>query len=218
MQDRPVQDWVDWHLAYDDPSSALSARLARVRAHLSAAVNRAPPGQVKLISLCAGEGRDVLGVLPGHDRRDDVSAVLVECDPRNAATARCSAAAAGLSQVDVRETDASLVANFADALPAHVLLLCGIFGNVSDADIERTVGAAAALCAPGGTVIWTRHRRPPDLTSSIRAWFETNGFTELAFDALDVGPLVAVGVHQLLRARQAKLPAGQLFTFRPRGL
>lgn len=33
---------------------------------------------------------------------------------------------AGLSQVEVREADASLVAGFADALPADVLLLCGI--------------------------------------------------------------------------------------------
>lgn len=213
-----MQNWADWHLAYDDPSSALSARLARVRAHLSAAIDRAPPGPVNLVSLCAGQGRDILGVLPDHGRRDDVRALLVECDPLNAAAARTAAAAIGLSEVDVRETDASVVANFADALPAHVLLLCGIFGNVSDADVERTVSSAAALCAPTGTVIWTRHRRPPDLTPAIRAWFERSGFAELAFDALDVGPLVAVGVHQLLWARQAELPAGQLFRFRSAGL
>ncbi len=213
-----MKDWADWHLAYDDPSSALSARLARVRGHLSAAIDRAPPGPVSLVSLCAGQGRDILGVLPDHERRDDVRALLVEHDPRNVAAARTAAAAAGLTQVDVREADASLAANFADALPADVLLLCGIFGNVSDADVERTVKSAAMLCAPSGTVIWTRHRRPPDLTSAIRTWFETNGFTELAFDALDVGPLVAVGVHRLLRAGQAELPAGPLFSFRSAGL
>ena len=172
VQDGLVQDWADWHLAYEDPTSALSARLARVRAHLAAAVDRSPPGRISLVSLCAGEGRDVCGVLPGHQRRDDVEAVLVESDHRNAAAARHAAMAAGLRRVEVREADASLVTNFADALPAQVLLLCGIFGNISDADIERTVRAAAALCAPGGTVIWTRHRRPPDLTSAIRTWFE----------------------------------------------
>ena len=80
--------------------------------------------------------------------------------------------------------DASLVASFADALPADVLLLCGIFGNVSDRDIERTVQAAPALCRTGATVIWTRHRRPPDLTPQVRAWFTESGFEEVAFDAL----------------------------------
>jgi len=83
-----VKDWVAWHAAYDDPSSPLSARLRVVRAHLSAALDAAPPGPVRLLSLCAGQGRDVLGVLPAHPRGPDVSALLVEYDPRNAVLAR----------------------------------------------------------------------------------------------------------------------------------
>jgi hypothetical protein len=43
-------------------------------------------------------------------------------------------------------------------LPADVLLLCGIFGNVSDGDIRRTVQAVPALCRAGATVIWARPR------------------------------------------------------------
>ncbi len=143
-----VKDWVAWHEAYDDPSSSLSARLRRVRAHLSEAIDRAPAGPVRLVSLCAGQGHDVLGVLPGHPRRDDVSAVLVEADAANAEVARGQAGAAGLPGVEVRHADASRVASFADVLPANVLMLCGIFGNVSADDIERTVGAAPALSRP----------------------------------------------------------------------
>jgi hypothetical protein len=77
-----------------------------------------------VVSLCAGQGHDVVGVLPHHPRRDDVCAVLVESDARNVGRAR-RAAAQGLSSVEVRHTDASLVASFADALPADVLLLRG---------------------------------------------------------------------------------------------
>jgi len=44
--------------------------------------------------------------------------------------------------VQVREADASRVTQFADALPADMLVLCGIFGNVPASDIERTVAAA----------------------------------------------------------------------------
>jgi len=64
-----VRDWVAWHREYEDPSSSLSARLRRVRYHLSGAIDRAPAGPVSVVSLCAGQGRDVIGVLPGHPGR-----------------------------------------------------------------------------------------------------------------------------------------------------
>ena len=210
-----MRDWAAWHEAYDDPSSFLNVRLRMVRQRLSEAIGAAPEGPVRLVSLCAGQGRDVIGVLPGHPRRDDVHAVLVESDPRNAEAARRAAAQAGLRQVEVREADAAAVARFADALPADVLLLCGIFGNVSDEDIKFTVEAASAMCRPGGTVIWTRHRRAPDLTPQIRAWFAASGFDELAFDALDTEDrLMTVGANRLRRAATAGLPGRALFTFR----
>jgi hypothetical protein len=157
----------------------------------------------------------VLGVLPAHPRGPDVSAVLVEYDPRNAALAREGAERAGLAQVEVRQADAARAAGYADALPASVLLLCGIFGNVSEEDIQRTARAAPALCAPGATVIWTRHRRAPDLTPRVRAWFQASGFDEVAFDVPDATvPGVSVGVGRLSVAPPAALPDGPLFTFR----
>jgi hypothetical protein len=209
-----VKDWVAWHTAYDDPASPLSTRLRVVRGHLSDALDAAPPGPVRLVSLCAGQGHDVLGVLPAHPRGPDVSAVLVEYNAHNAVLARRGAEQAGLPQVQVREADAARVANYADALPADVLLLCGIFGNVSDADIERTAQAAPALCAPGATVIWTRNRRAPDLTPQIRAWFQASGFDEVAFDVPDEAlPGISVGVGRLAVTPPAWLPAGPVFTF-----
>jgi hypothetical protein len=212
-QDVQVKDWLAWHAAYDDPSSAVSIRLRKVRSLLSDAIDAAPAGPVRLISLCAGQGRDVFGVLPDHPRRDDVHAVLVESDARNASLARSAAADAGLDGIDIRQADASLVASFADALPADVLLLCGIFGNVSDDDIKRTAEAAPALCNPGATVIWTRHRRPPDLTPQLRDWFAEGGFDEISFDALATDTLSCVGAGRLRQTSAAKLPDGPLFTF-----
>jgi len=214
-RDEPVKDWVAWHRGYEDPSSSLSKRLERVIWHLGQALDRAPAGRIQLVSLCAGQAHDVLGTLPGHPRRADVNALLIEANATNAALARKRAAAFGLTQVRVREADASLVASFADALPADVLLLSGIFGNVSEEDIKRTVDAASALCAEGATVIWSRHRRPPDVTLRMRAWFAANGFDEVAFDALDTDFLTGVGVHRLTRspARAVPHPKGPLFRF-----
>jgi Putative methyltransferase len=206
-------DWEAWHAAYDDPSSPLAGRLRQVSRWLSEAIDRARPGPVRLVSLCAGQGRDVIGVLPGHPRRDDVHAVLVEANPRLAEAARNAAAQAGLAQVEVREADAAVVASFADALPADVLLLCGIFGNVSDEDILRTIEASAAMCTPGATVIWTRHRLPPDLTPQVRAWFAASGFSELAFAAPESSALIGLGANRLRRVATAGLPDRPLFTF-----
>jgi hypothetical protein len=228
-----VQDWVAWHEAYDDPSSRLSARLKLVKQHVAAALDRVPPGPIRLVSLCAGQGRDVIETLPGHRRRNDVSAVLVEADPANVARAREAASVAGLAMgdpgsveraprdaaatrppwVEVRQADASQVASFADALPADVLLLCGIFGNVSVADIQRTIAAAPALCAPGATVIWTRHRREPDLTPQVRTWFTAAGFEELAFESPESALRTGTGAAVLREAGGAVLPEGPLFRF-----
>jgi hypothetical protein len=208
-----MRDWVAWHEQYDDPESSLRVRLALVQEHLAGALDAAPDGPITLLSLCAGQGRDILGVLPGHPRRADVTATLIEADQRNADLARQHAATAGLSgAVEVREADAGRPENFEDALPADVLLLCGIFGNVSGADIRRTVTAAAALGRPGCTVIWTRHRRPPDLTGQVRSWFADAGFDEIAFEAPPTRKLTSVGVHRL-REPAGPRPAGPLFTF-----
>ncbi len=213
-----MRDWAAWHREYDLPDSSLATRLALVQVHVADALTTSPPGPIRLVSLCAGEGRDVLGVLPSHARRVDVTAILVELDARNAATARERAAEAGLTAaVEVRQADAGLVAVFADALPADVLLLCGIFGNVADSDIQRTATAAALLCRPGGTVIWTRHRREPDLTPRLRSWFADAGFEEVAFERPPTERLTSVGVHRLRSAApDARLPAERLFTFQAR--
>ena len=212
-----VKDWVAWHRDYEDPASPLSMRLECVKYYLAEAIDRAPSGPVQLVSLCAGQGHDVIGVLPDHTRRDDVRAVLVEADGYNARVARDRAAEAGLVQVEVRQADAGSVASFADALPADVLLLCGIFGNVSDADIRRTAQAAPQLCADGATVIWTRNRRAPDLTPQLRAWFVESGLAEVGFVPVETDRLTAVGVNQLTGrpALAAALPEGRLFRFRP---
>ena len=69
------------------------------------------------------------------------------------------------------------------AVPADLVLVCGVFGNVPPDSIENTVRRLPQLCAPGATVIWTRHRRKPDLTPRIRGWFRAASFVEVSFHA-----------------------------------
>lgn len=203
-----------WHRSYDVDGSALSQRLAVVQRLLGAALDAAPLGRpIRVVSLCAGRGTDVIDVLRDHPRAGDVVARLVELDPDLAARARTDAAAAGLDRVEVVTGDASRTDAVAGAVPADVLLACGIFGNVSDQDVHRFIDLTPALCAPQATVIWTRHRRPPDLTVDIRTWFATAGFEELAFVAPDAGGFVGVGAHRLMTDPRPFAPGERMFTF-----
>jgi hypothetical protein len=172
-------DWDAWHRDYDDPDSALAQRLAAVQRQIRAALEVAPPGPLHAISLCAGQGRDLIGVLARHPRRADVVARLVELDPRIADVARRAAQAAGLSQVEVVTADAALTDHYAGMVPAYLVLACGVFGNMTDDDVQRTVGYCTQLCAHGGTVVWTRGRWPPDLVPQICDWFAARGFEPL---------------------------------------
>ena len=72
--------------------------------------------------------------------------------------------------VEILCGDAALTMSYAGAVPAEIVLANGVFGNISDADIQHTIKVLPSLCAPDAAVLWTRHRRPPDVTPQIRAW------------------------------------------------
>jgi hypothetical protein len=212
-----TSDWTAWHAHYDDPDSSLSQRLAEVRQQIAVALDRAAPGSIRLLSLCAGDGRDVLPVLADHPRGPDVRGRLVEFDPALSEAARAAAAPA----VEVVRGDAGTTAAAAGAAPADLLLLCGILGNIPDDDITRTVAAVPALLAAGGTVIWTRGTRDPDITPRLRGWFAEAGVEETSFvtgrrpgrPVRDGGWSVGAGV---LRGPSVPLPPDQrLFSFVP---
>ena len=206
------RDWTQWHRDYDDPASLLSRRGEVVQGHLHAELERAPAGDIRLISLCAGQGRDVIGVLTGHPRRDDVRARLVELDERNVALARQAAQAAGLHGVEVLQADAGITDACVGAVPAEIVVACGVFGNISESGIQATVAALPSLCAPGALVLWTRHRGSPDLTPAIRSWFGEAGFREEAFDTSADG-FMSVGAHRLTGEPAALMPGQRLFSF-----
>jgi hypothetical protein len=147
------KDWWDWHRPYDEPGSPLAERLRVVQNLVRDALDTAAPGPVRAISICAGQGRDLLDVL-----------------------------------------------------------VCGVFGNVTDTDVHRTITLLPRLCALGATVIWTRHRKAPDLTPRIRAWFAAAGFEELAFVAPD-DRFFSVGAQRLVVQPPALGPTADLFTF-----
>ncbi len=204
------RDWYTWHHDYDEPSTALARRLAAVQDQMTA-LDAAPPGPLHAVSLCAGQGRDLIGAVARHPRRDDASARLVELDPRNAATARAAAEAAGLPRVEVVTGDAALTDQYAGMVPAYLVLVCGVFGNMTDDYVRRTIGYCRQLCAHGGTVVWTRGRWEPDLVPQICDWFADCGF-ELGWVS-DPAEGWGAGAHRFAGTPVPLERGARMFTF-----
>ncbi len=201
-------DWHEWHRAYDRPDSPLAQRLAIVQRLIRDALDAAPPGPIRVLSMCAGEARDLAGVLADHPRRADVYGRAVELDPELAARA----AEHLPPTVEVVVGDAGISDVYEGASPADVVLACGVFGNISDDDMDRTITTLPMLCAPGATVLWTRHRRPPDATPGLRKLMIDTGFDEVEFVA-PAESIFGIGAYRFHGETQPFRPHVRIFEF-----
>lgn len=230
------RDWVEWHEKYDDEGSLHQLRLVVVRDCIREVLDRTR-GDLKVISICAGQGRDLIGALVDHPRRAEVTARLVELDPCNAAIAHQDAGAVGLANLDldVVVADAGVTDAYLGAVPADLVLVCGLFGNIDAADTARTIQVLPQLCAPGATVIWTHgRRRPPpfvrkwghavktrrlprrSLLPKIRRWFRDADFAETSFEEVAGerrSKKFCVGTHRFGGTPVPMQPGTRLFTF-----
>lgn len=207
-----AKDWYSWHAPYADRNSPLSRRLRLVQREIASWLDERSDASLTVVSLCAGQGRDLLEVLAGRPDAARVRSRLVEYDPRNLAVARATVRTAGIPNVTVLRADAGDLATYAGMVPADLVLLAGVLGNISDADVQATIRALPQLCAADATLIWTRTREAPDLTPAIRRWLTATGFVERAFHAPD-DVLFSVGVHQFHGEPQPLNPSGRLFRF-----
>ncbi len=148
--------WSGWpETAYQQETYQL--RLLAVQRHLAECLDIAPHGSVRVISMCAGDGRDVIGVLGSHQRRKDVVAWLVELNRQSVAGGVRQTTIAGLQDsVSFINADATVCETYNGIAPSDIILLCGVWGHVPIHERGLVIRAIASLCKPGGTVIWTR--------------------------------------------------------------
>jgi hypothetical protein len=162
--------------------------------------------------MCAGRGDDVLTVARRHRRGGDLAGRLVEASPENAAAARATIDRYGIRGIDVVEADAGTSDAYAGAVPADLVLACGVFGNISDEDVRATVERLPMLCAPGAHVIWTRHPREDDIVTTIEGWFAAVGFEPLAL-VVPRRAIFGVGAARYSGPGERFRPGARLFTF-----
>ncbi len=207
-----LRDYQAWHHAYDDPDSDLSWRLSVVRRYLEEVLTM-HAGPLRVLSVCSGDGRDILGVLAGRTDADRVQVTLLEVDAGIAQAARDAAAAAELVYVEVRTVDAGSTNAYTNIVPADVVILVGVFGNISDADLHRTIAAAPAFCRPGGMLLWSRGRDRSDRNDEVRQGFIQAGFTEIDYAVRDTGSRPAIGIMRYDGPSELLTSDQRLFTF-----
>jgi hypothetical protein len=206
------KDWHAWHEPYADETSSLSRRLRLIQRHIASWLDDRHDEPLTVVSACAGQGHDLLGVLSTRADTDWVRATLLEYDERNVAAAQAAVDSAALRNVSVVRANAGDRAAYVGAVPADLVLMAGVFGNISDVDVRAMISALPELCAAGAIVIWTRTRRPPDLTPAVRRWLAVTGFVEHAFHA-PADALFSVGVHHFVGVPRPLTPRGTLFRF-----
>jgi hypothetical protein len=217
MSVAPPIDWYRWHDDYDELESSSSHRLAAVQERIAAELDR---GARTVVSVAAGQSRDLLPLLIRHPRGRSVRALVVESDERNAEFAEGAAEGAGLTGLEVVTGDAGVSDVYLGHAPADLVLVCGLFEHVGPADRTRTSDALARLVAPGGSVVWAVQATAPegadvlDATSAgIRADLAAAGFA--ADGPLTVGPAEFVVGTERRTGAALPLEAGtRLFTWR----
>ncbi|ROO86660.1 hypothetical protein EDD29_4237 [Actinocorallia herbida] len=205
------RSWYRWHAPYDEIGSAQTDRLDAVQELIAEALDAAPPGPLKAVSVCAGQARDLLPMLITHPRGRDVAARMIELEPLNASFLHGALGSTDLEHVEVLVADAGLTDAYVGAVPADLVLISGPFAHIGRTDTLRTIRMLPRLCAPHAAVIWSTHGQALTDLSLVLDAFTTAGFTG-ASRTPDANAFAA-GTHRLTVPPPAFTPGARMFTF-----
>lgn len=150
-------DWAKWHDLYESRPS-LQERLVAVREQVTLAVSKVAAEGLQVLSICAGDGRDLIGSLAGLASRKAIRATLIESSPELVARGRAAIDEAALTEhVSFRCADATRSSTYHGIPPANVVVLAGVFGNLKEADVRRLIESLRSLCHSGASIVWTRN-------------------------------------------------------------
>ncbi|BBD58044.1 hypothetical protein NIES2109_08130 [Nostoc sp. HK-01] len=208
------KDWFEWHDLYKT-DQRLQQRLEIVREYIAHSLNFSSPGVIRVVSVCAGDGRDLLGTLANHPRAQDVYVRLVELNPQLVERGQATIESLGLTkQIEFINGDATIASNYLGAVPADIVIVCGVFGNLADEnELNRLLRNLSFLSKPGAFVIWTRgHSHNIPHSETVRQSLQKAGFAEVNFQLTATGDM-GVGIHRYLGESVAEPKEEQFFVF-----
>ncbi|BCL37523.1 class I SAM-dependent methyltransferase family protein [Nostoc sp. MS1] len=208
------KDWYEWHDLYKT-EPRLQQRLEIVQEFITHSLNASPDGTIRVVSVCAGDGRDLLGTLKNHPRAKDVYARLVELNPQLVERGRATIESLGLAkQIEFVNGDATIASNYVGAVPADIVIVCGVFGNLTDeAQLSRLLDNLRFLSKQGAFVIWTRgHSQGIAHSDTVRRILSASEFAEVNFKLTATGDM-GVGIHRYQGENLPQPKEQQLFVF-----
>lgn len=209
-------NWVNWHERYEF-SLPLRERLNEVRGQIDLALSEVATDPVQVLSLCAGDGRDLIGSLAAYKQKKTVHANLIELDPELVAKGQAAIERLCLAdQLTFHCADATQSATYRDIPPADVIILSGVFGNLKENDVQQLIVSLQSLCHRGALVVWTRNLGEFDdgekATQMIRESFRAADFREKVLVRTPCGVFV-IGTY-IFQGEHRPLPADTtLFEF-----
>jgi hypothetical protein len=210
---RQIGNWSSWHDEYENPDSELNARKRAVQTHVVAVVEACAPGPVTVVSICGGQGREVIGALENHPRRGDVGGRIVELDEANSGFAREWARRAGLDKLEVVTGDASASDSYAGLPPVDLVVISGVFGHIDRADRQRLFDFLRQICREGASVVWTYFNRYEQWTAELREDLTDRQFAEESVEVLDGDYAFVIGRNRFAGATEPFTQGMSLFTF-----
>ena len=208
-----TRDYLHWHDAYEQPGSPLHRRLQIVIRLIRRAFDDLPPGPIRVVSLCAGQGADLLGAADGHPQRaHDLTGRMVELNRQRRACAvadrraRGSSACRSSKATRPRRTPMRVRCRPTSCWPA------ASSATSASRDIERTIRFLPALCAPGAWVVWTRHPRDEELFERLQRWLVEVGLQPIEVVVAD-DTTFGVGANRLAVDPPPFRAGEHLFTF-----
>ncbi|PHJ57717.1 type 12 methyltransferase [Nostoc linckia z18] len=208
------RDWFEWHELYNSEPK-LQQRLEIVREYIAYSLNASADGPIHIVSVCAGDGRDLLGTLKNHPRKQDVYARLVEINPSLVERGRATIESLGLDkQIEFINGDATIATNYVGAVPANIVLVCGVFGNLpEETELNRLLDNLSFLSKEGAFVIWTRgHSNGIAYSDNVRKTLRVFGFEEVNFKLTATGDM-GIGINRYLGKNLTVPKEQQLFVF-----
>ena len=207
-------DWKGWHAIYDRPSGA-NSRLLAVQNAVSECLTLLPAGPVKLLSIFAGDGRDIIPVVAESVRRNEVNCQFIEINEALVRAGRQRAEEHGMSdKMQFKCADATSAQSYTGSVPVDCVLASGVFGNLLPEDVLRCIKALTGMLKTGGFLVWTRSRCAGSGElgiARIQAALQDQGFVE----RISGGPAkFLVASHQFL-GKTTQLVESRLFTFTP---
>jgi hypothetical protein len=172
----------------------------------------------RIAQICAGATPApaiAMSSPPSAANEPRVHGTLLEYDAGNVAVAQAAADQAGLSNLVIKLADASRPASYVDAVPADLVLMVGVFGNVSDGAVKQSPSLSQTLQRRGQLAAArqgasTDHRRMSRQRADQRREPREHSYDRAALDGPRMSPCTSVsrsprctsgGIAELVRVR-----------------